>query len=297
MSTTNPSSSAGSGLGPSPRPSVHNPYAYSLARLLRVEPQTSDTNLYTFEYVEEEKRRSFSFVPGQFMLLSLFGYGEAPFGICSSPSQTETFQLCVRAVGRVTKALSRLQPGALAGVRGPLGRGWPMEELKGKNIVIVAGGIGLVPLRPVILEVIEHRQDYGRLQILYGARCPDELLYKNDLYMWDNRRDVEYVATVDRDDAHCWAGNIGVVTVLFDRVEVSPDNAYALICGPPVMYRFVIRELKRLGFPDDRIYLSLERRMKCGVGHCSHCLVGTKFVCLDGPVFSYAEAKNLRGAV
>jgi NAD(P)H-flavin reductase len=172
-----------------------------------------------------------------------------------------------------------------------------MGTVKGKNIVIIGGGIGLVPLRPAILDIIENRGDYGKLQIMYGARCPEELLFKDELYIWDNRRDIEYVATVDRDDEHCWAGNIGVVTVLFDRITISPKDTYALVCGPPIMYKFVMRELEKIGLPDDHIFLSLERRMKCGVGHCSHCLVGSKFVCQDGPVFTYAEAKTQRGAV
>jgi sulfhydrogenase subunit gamma (sulfur reductase) len=278
-------------------PDTQNPYQHNLARLVSVEPQTPDTNLYTFEFVNEEQKSAFSFIPGQFMLLSVFGFGEAPFGICSAPTKTDTFQLCIRSVGLLTKALQKLPQGSIVGVRGPFGHGWPMEKLKGKNIIIVAGGIGLVPLRPLILHVLENRKEYGKFQILYGSRCPEELLYKDDLYVWTNRRDVEYVATVDRDDEHCWAGNIGVVTILFDRITITPDDTYALICGPPIMYRFVIRELEKRGFPDERIYLSLERRMKCGVGHCSHCLVGTKFVCQDGPVFSYADAKNLRGAV
>ncbi len=278
-------------------PDTQNPYQHNLTRLVDVKIQTPDTNLYTFEFVNKEHQNEFSFVPGQFMLLSIYGFGEAPFGICSSPNKTDTFELCIRSVGLLTKALKKLSPGSIVGMRGPFGNGWPMEKLKGKNVVVVGGGIGLVPLRPVILQILENRGDYGKFQILYGSRCPEELLYKDDLYVWANRRDVEYIATVDRDDEHCWAGNIGVVTVLFDRTTISPKDTYALICGPPVMYRFVIRELEKLGFPDNRIYLSLERRMKCGVGHCSHCLVGTKFVCKDGPVFSYGDAKNLRGAV
>lgn len=274
-----------------------NAYQYNMARVVRVTPQTPDTNLYTFEYINKEQRKQFNFIPGQFMLLSLFGHGEAPFGICSSPNQTDSFDLCIRSVGSLTNALQKLPQDSIVGLRGPFGHGWPMEKLKGKNVVIIGGGIGLVPLRPAILDILENRDDYGTLQIMYGARCPEELLFKDELYIWDNRRDVEYVATVDRDDEHCWAGNIGVVTILFDRITISPKDTYALVCGPPIMYKFVMRELEKIGLPDDRVYLSLERRMKCGVGHCSHCLVGSKFVCQDGPVFSYKEAKTQRGAV
>lgn len=274
-----------------------NAYQINMARVVRIHPETPDTNLYTFEYVNKEQQEAFSFTPGQFMLLSLFGHGEAPFGICSSPNQTNSFELCIRSVGRLTNALQNLHQDSIVGLRGPFGYGWPMDKLKGKNVVIISGGIGLVPLRPVILDILENRDDYGSVQIMYGARCPEELLFKDELYLWDNRRDVEYVATVDRDDEHCWAGNIGVVTILFDRITITPENTFALACGPPIMYRFVMRELEKIGLPDDRIFLSLERRMKCGVGHCSHCLVGTKFVCQDGPVFSYKVAKTLRGAV
>jgi sulfhydrogenase subunit gamma (sulfur reductase) len=274
-----------------------NPYHINMARVIRIQPETPDTNLYTFEYINKVQQKKFSFTPGQFMLLSLFGYGEAPFGLCSSPNQTDRFELCIRSVGRLTNALQNLHQDDIVGLRGPFGYGWPMDKLKGKNILIIGGGIGLVPLRSVVLEILENRDDYGSVQIMYGARCPEELLFKDDLYLWDNRRDIEYVATVDRDDEHCWAGNIGVVTILFDRITISPKNTFAFVCGPPIMYRFVTRELEKIGLPDDRIFLSLERRMKCGVGHCSHCLVGTKFVCQDGPVFSYKVAKTLRGAI
>jgi sulfhydrogenase subunit gamma (sulfur reductase) len=274
-----------------------NPYQHNLAELINTEEQTPDTKLYTFKYVDAQQQREFKFTAGQFMLLSVFGFGEAPFGVCSCPSKTDTLQLTIRNVGHLTNALNQLPVGSHVGLRGPYGVGWPMDELLEKNVLLIAGGIGLVPLRPAILEVLENRNKYGKLQIMYGARCPEELLYKDDLYLWENRRDVEYVATVDRDDEHCWAGNIGVVTTLFDRLTVSAKNTIALICGPPIMYRFVIRDLHNLHFSDDQIYLSLERRMKCGVGHCSHCIVGTKFVCQDGPVFRYDEAKNLRGAV
>ncbi len=274
-----------------------NAYEFNQARITRITPQTPDTNLYTFEYVDPHRQKQFSFTPGQFMLLSVFGHGEAPFGICSSPNNQDSFELCIRSVGRLTNGLQNLHQGSVVGLRGPFGHGWPMEEVKGKNIVIIGGGIGLVPLRPAILDIIENRDDYGKLQIMYGARCPEELLFKDELYLWDNRRDIEYVATVDRDDEHCWAGNIGVVTILFDRITISPKDTYALVCGPPIMYKFVMRELEKIGLPDNRIFLSLERRMKCGVGHCSHCLVGSKFVCQDGPVLSYKEAKTQRGAV
>jgi NAD(P)H-flavin reductase len=274
-----------------------NPYQLNLAELIQIEPQTPDTNMYTFRYVNKNQQRDFRFDAGQFMLLSVLGFGEAPFGVCSSPNQTDNIQLTIRNVGVLTNAVEQISVGSRVALRGPYGRGWPMEALPGKNVMLVAGGMGLVPIRPVILEILENRDQYEKFQILYGARCPEELLYKDELYLWANRKDVEYVATVDRDDEHCWAGNIGVVTQLFDRIEVDPKDTIALICGPPIMYRFVIRDLHNFGFADEQIFLSLERRMKCGVGHCSHCLAGTKFVCQDGPVFSYAEAKHLRGAV
>jgi sulfhydrogenase subunit gamma (sulfur reductase) len=276
---------------------LENPYRHNLAEILKIEEQTPDTNTYTFRYLNPQQQTDFKFCPGQYVLLSVFGFGEAPFGVCSSPNNTQTIQLTIRNVGHLTNALSKLPVGSRVGLRGPHGVGWPMNELLGKNVILIAGGMGLVPLRPVILEVLENRNKYEKLQILYGARCPEELLYKDELYLWENRRDVEYVATVDRDDEHCWAGNIGVVTTLFDRLTLSAKNSIALVCGPPVMYRFVIRDLHNLQILDEQIYLSLERRMKCGVGHCSHCIVGTKFVCQDGPVFRYDEAKNLRGAV
>ncbi len=244
---------------------------------------------YTLTLTPPENTR-FHFVPGQFNMLYLFGVGEVPISISSDPAQPDRLGHTIRAVGSVTRPLVALKPGAMVGVRGPFGRGWPIEEAKGKDVVIVGGGIGLAPLRPVIYHILRHRDDYGHLTLLYGARTPNELLYRRELKRWGGRFDMHVLVTVDRGVAG-WHGNVGVVTTLFRQAErfFDPDNTIGLICGPEIMMRFTVREFQDRGVSNERIYLSMERNMKCGQGMCGHCQFGPLFVCKDGPVYTYEE--------
>jgi len=235
--------------------------------------------------------------PGQFVEVSVLGVGEAPISISSSPSRSNgTFEVCVRRAGDLTGVLHHLQAGQTIGVRGPFGRGFPIEHFRGKDILFAPGGLGLAPLRSLINQVLDERGKYGRVIILYGAKHPSELLFKDELAEWAARGDVDLRLTVDRPDAD-WKGHVGVITTLFPQVQVYARNTVAVTCGPPVMYRFVLMELLGKGIPEGNIYLSLERRMKCGVGKCGHCQINHIYTCRSGPVFAYAEIKGVGEAL
>jgi NAD(P)H-flavin reductase len=271
--------------------SVYRPV---IARLLKTDQMTELERLFTLEL---PGGRSLGNEPGQFVEVSLFGIGEAPISISSSPSRSNgTFELCVRRVGDVTNAMHLMQPGEVVGVRGPFGHGFPFEKMKGKDVLFAAGGLGLAPLRSLINEVLDQRGFFGRVIVLYGTKQPSEILFKDELLQWAERDDVEFHMTVDRGDGS-WTGNVGVITTLFPKVTVNPRNTVAATCGPPIMYRFVLMELLGKGIPETQIYLSLERRMKCGVGKCGHCQINELYCCQDGPVFRYADIKGLEEAL
>lgn len=235
--------------------------------------------------------------PGQFLEVSVFGVGEAPISISSSPSRSNgSFELCVRRAGEVTSALHALHAGDVIGVRGPFGHGFPIQQFRGKDLLLAPGGLGLAPLRSLIQQVLDERHHFGRVTLLYGARHPSELLFTDELDDWAKRGDLEVHLTVDRPDEG-WTGNVGVITTLFSKVQVHPRNTVAVTVGPPVMYRFVLIELLAKGIPEGNIWLSLERRMKCGVGKCGHCQMDHIFTCQDGPVFSYDLIKPLPEAL
>jgi len=228
------------------------------------------------------------FAPGQFNMLYLFGVGEAAISICGDPAAPRGLVHTVRAVGRVTNAICRLRRGQTLGVRGPFGSAWPVRDAVGGDVLIVAGGIGLAPLRPVLYHLLAHRGEYGRVVLLYGARTPGDLLYGRDLARWRGRFDVQVEATVDAAaEPDAWHGQVGVVTTLIARAECEPGETTAMICGPAVMMRFTVAELERRGLARERIYLSMERNMRCAIGLCGHCQFGPTFVCKDGPVFRY----------
>lgn len=265
-----------------------------MAQIGRVEGMTSLEKLFT---IELPAGFSLGHRPGQFVEVSVLGVGEAPISISSSPSRSNgAFELCVRRVGDVTNALHALEPGATIGIRGPFGRGFPYEKFRGKDLLFAPGGLGLAPLRSLINQVIDERAAFGRVIILYGARSPEELLFKKELKEWGQRDDLELHITVDRagDD---WQGNIGVITTLFRKISIYPRNTVAVSCGPPVMYRYILMELLGKGISDANIYLSLERKMKCGVGKCGHCQINEVYACQSGPVFPYTEIKNLEEAL
>lgn len=250
--------------------------------VLRARHETEDT--FTFD-LDARPRGGFRFAPGQFNMLYAFGSGDVPISISGDPLRPALLTHTVRAVGPVTRALEQLRKGDVVGVRGPFGAAWPVDEASGKDVVLVAGGIGLAPLRPSIYGILSRRQAFGKVCIAYGARSPSELLYVKELEKWRGRMDVELEVTVDRADSD-WRGNTGVVTKLLRQFQLSHANTVAMLCGPEVMMRFASRELEGLGVPASRIYLSMERNMKCAVGSCGHCQLGPTFICKDGPVYA-----------
>jgi len=268
-------------------------YLPSLAEIVRTEQLTKMEKLFE---IRLKNGRDLGHQPGQFVEVSLFGIGEAPISISSSPTQKGSFELAVRAVGNVTKALHTLSSGASLGIRGPFGKGFPVEELKGKDILFVAGGIGLVPLRSLINYVLDNRPAYGRVLVLFGAKTPAEQLFLEELSRWRASKEMEYLETVDRSDGQ-WQGNVGVITTLFRKMAIDPKKTVAVIVGPPIMYRFAILEAQAKGIPDDQLIVSLERRMKCGVGKCGHCQINNLYVCQEGPVFNYAKIKDVKEAI
>jgi NAD(P)H-flavin reductase len=264
------------------------------AHIVKVTPLTALEKVFTIDLPDG---LSLGHRPGQFLEVSLLGIGEAPISISSSPSRSNgRFELCVRKAGDVTQAVHKLQPGDTLGVRGPFGRGFPYEKFRGKDILFAPGGLGLAPLRSLINQVLDERALYGRVLILYGARNPSELLFKDELEAWSRRADVELMLTVDKGDEG-WKGHVGVITTLFRDISLYPRNTVAITCGPPVMYRFVLMELFGKGISEGNTYLSLERRMKCGVGKCGHCQINNIYACQSGPVFSYSEIKGLEEAL
>lgn len=271
--------------------SVYLPVA---ARIVDVRPLTSMEKLFT---IELPGSLSLNHAPGQFVELSVFGVGEAPFSISSSPSRSNgTFELCIRQAGQVTNALHALGTGATVGIRGPFGRGFPVQHFRGKDLLFLPGGLGLAPLRSLINQVLDDRSNFGRVIILYGARHPSELLFQDELALWSERGDVEVRLTVDRADDD-WQGHVGVITTLIPEIQVYAPNTVAFTVGPPVMYRFVLMELLGKGIREGNIWLSLERRMKCGVGKCGHCQIHHIYACLDGPCFPYSQIKRLEEAL
>jgi len=273
-----------------PETSIYQPRP---AKLIRTEAIAEREKLFEFEFRDGGE---LGHKPGQFVEISLFGIGEMPISISSSPTKNGNFELAVRNVGSVTNALHGLAEGSTVGIRGPFGNGFPIDKLKGNDILIIAGGIGLFPLRSLINYILDKRSEFGRLMILSGSRTPQERMFVNDVGKWQQRGDMELLETVDRGDEK-WTGNVGVVTTLFPKVDIDPQNTFAITVGPPVMYKFVVAECKKKGITDKQILLSLERRMKCGVGKCGHCQINGVYVCQEGPVFTYAEITELEEAI
>lgn len=229
------------------------------------------------------------YVPGQFVEVSIAGTGEAPLTIASSPSSGDGLEIIVRRVGNVTNAIHRLQVGQKLGIRGPLGRGvYPVEQAKGRDILFICGGIGLVPQRSFIKYVLDHRPDYGKVVILQGVRDMEQRLLEDELSAWSSMPDVVVMETLDRPDPR-WSGHVGVVTTLIPKVPIDIERAVISVCGPPVMYKFVLMALREYKVSHDDVYLNLERKMKCGVGKCGHCQINHLYCCMDGPVFRYSQ--------
>ncbi len=273
---------------------TENVYLPKLAVLDRVVDEIDDVKTFFWHFDDPAEQAAFKrFKPGQFAQVSLFGVGEFPASLPPSPTEDETF-FTIRTVGSCTSALHELEPGQRFGVRGPYGNGFPMSAYRGKNLVFVAGGIGLIPLRSCIVYAMANREKFGKIQIFYGSKTPNELMYRTDLERWEKAGSVEFYLTVDRAD-NGWKGHTGVVGGLFTKegVDLPVENTTAFVCGPPIMFRFVIMDLKKLGFEDRNIVSTLERYMKCGVGKCGHCCIGVSYVCADGPVLTYEQIRKL----
>jgi sulfite reductase subunit B len=236
-----------------------------------------------------------NYEPGQIVEAGLPGYGEIPLGLASSPTNTKSFDLVVRKVGKVSSALLNLEKGNTMYIRGPLGKGFPVKEFEGHDVLVVAGGIGLCPTRSMIKYILDKRKDFKEFKLFFGARNPQEQLFHDDLKEFRKSNNIEYHETVDKGD-DSWKGNVGVITTLFKNVKLEPDTK-VIICGPPVMYKFVIQELEKFKIPQSNVYVDLERRMKCGVGKCGHCQINNKYVCIDGPVFRYSDIVHLEEAI
>jgi NAD(P)H-flavin reductase len=271
---------------------VSQPMVPSPHRILKVRRETGD--VFSIETQPQAEDSGFPFIPGQFNMVYVFGVGEVPLSISGDPSRTKTLTHTIRGVGWVTRALQKLKKGDMVGVRGPFGNPWPMQEIAGKDVVIIAGGVGLAPVRPVIYQLLAEREKYGNISILYGARSPDDILYGKELEKWRGRFDLEVDVTVDSAQRG-WMGNVGVVTQLIPKVISDSENTLAMICGPEIMMRFTVMELQRQGIDDTGIYLTMERNMKCAIGLCGHCQFGPQFICKDGPVFRYDRIRNIFG--
>jgi len=259
-------------------------------RITRVRQELADT--FTLELMPADGSARLAYKPGQFNMLYVFGTGEVPISISGDPENRNVLTHTTRAVGTVTNAMRNMKKGDIIGVRGPYGTHWPVTEAEGQDIVIVAGGIGLAPLRPAMYHVLAHRDRYRKVVLLYGTRTPDDILYREELERWRAQFDLEVHVTVDRATG-AWHGNVGVVTTLIPKVPFDPTIAIAMLCGPEVMMRFTALELQKRGVPLDRVFISMERNMKCAVGLCGHCQWGPTFVCKDGPVFPYGRVKTL----
>ena len=267
---------------------LESPFTPYLATLKTAIQLTPDIKLLSVELEDPDIRANFDYKPGQFALLSAFGEGEAPFGIVSLSLQRDGLEFAVRRIGTVTRALQELEPGDTLGVRGPFGNYFPLEDYVGKNIIVIGGGIGMAPLRPVINRILERRNDYKELLIINGARTPQDLVFQPEFPTWMKAPRTKLELTVDRGDEN-WKGRVALVPDVVKELALSPDNAIAIICGPPIMIRFTLARLRDLGFKDNQIVTTLEAKMKCGLGKCARCNIGEKYVCQDGPVFTLEQ--------
>ena len=269
-----------------------NPYLPEIATVVETIQETPTIKTFRVVLNNPERMKAFKFEPGQVGQLSVFGVGESTFVINSPPTRMEYLQFSVMMAGEVTARLHSLNVGDQVGVRAPLGNAFPFEAMKGKNIVFVGGGIGMAPLRTLLLYMLDKRKDYKGITLLYGARSPEDMAFRYDLDDWTTRKDMTTVLTIDRESPG-WQHKVGLIPNVLLEMNPSPKNTVAVTCGPPIMIKFTLQALLKLGFKDDQIVTTLEKRMKCGVGICGRCNIGTKYVCVDGPVFTYAQLKEL----
>lgn len=272
---------------------TENIYAPHLMTIKKVRDEAENIKTFTLEFNDAKLRNSFAYRPGQFGEVTMFGVGEAPISITSSPFMKGYLELSVAGVGKVSRALHKKDIGDAIGFRGPYGNTFPFDEVAGKDILYVAGGIGLAPLRSLINQMFAERQKFGKISILYGCRHPKLLCFMDDLERWGKVPNSEVMITVDTNPANEWKGNIGVVGSLLPKIKLDLEKTVSFVCGPPIMIHYVILDLLKMGFKGDRIVTTMERRMECGLGKCGHCNIGEKYVCFDGPVFSYQQLKDL----
>ena len=273
---------------------MHNPYLPKIARIKKIQPETADTKLFTFEFVNKKDRDDFNFQHGQFMMAGVLGFGEAAFDICSSTFETDSFELAIRNVGELTAKLHILKVGDMVTARGPFGNGLPATVINNRNLLLIGGGCGFVTMRSLVLDYLAGRLNpKNKIIIIYGCLNEKTLLFKDEYQEWGQKVDLKIA--LERPSAR-WPGARGVITVLFNNLKL-PKKSVAILCGPPAMYKFIIEELKKRRLADSDIFLSLERRMYCGVGVCQHCAVGPYYVCKDGPVFCWEQIKNIPGAI
>ncbi len=264
-----------------------------LPRRFKINKVTWETHeTFTHELIPIDGDRSFSFKPGQFNMIYMFGVGEIAISISGDPGKPKRLYHTTRVVGTVTERVQNFKAGDILGIRGPFGNGWPVEEAEGKNVLIVAGGIGLAPLRPVIYHLMNNREKYENITLLYGTRSPDKILYFDELKKWISRFDLLNVNVTVDSATNNWRGHVGVVTKLLNRTMIDPENTIAYVCGPEIMMRFIAMDLLKYRMPENQIYLSMERNVKCGLGFCGHCQLGSYFICKDGPVFPLDKIKS-----
>ena len=265
---------------------MKNPYLPHVAVLQDIRDEGPGLKTFDMAFRDESVWDQFQPQPGQFVELSLFGEGEAPFGVATGAHETGLLRLSIQSVGRLTNMLHEMSPGDEVGVRGPFGVGWPMEEAKGKHLIVIGGGIGLPPVRSALVTAMANKADYESISLFYGARSPGHITYASEIDEWTASGDATINITVDQGD-DTWDGHVGVITTLLEDVGPSPDNAVTMTCGPPIMIHFVVPTLEKLGFTGEQIVVSLEAKMKCGIGKCGRCNLGAEYICLDGPVFTY----------
>lgn len=275
---------------------MENIYLPHSAIVREIISETPDIKTFRLAFEDERLQKSFTYLPGQFVEFSVYGVGEAPFCLASSPTRPGQIKCTIKKMGKVTQAIHDLEVGDRVGIRGPYGNGFPLKELRGKNLVLVGGGIGLAPLRSLIQNILDKRDEYGDLLIIYGARSTEDLVYQKELQEWQNSPGVKMVLTVDPGgEDQKWQGEIGFVPTILEKVNPSPDNRMLITCGPPIMIRYVLLgATEKMGYRPQQIITTLEMKMKCGLGKCGRCNIGRVYVCKDGPVFTYQQLKDLK---
>jgi len=262
-----------------------------IEKIMLEDPEKS-LRTYDLTFINEDDNRNFSYMPGQFVEFSILGKGESPFGIASSPTERDFLRFTVNRTGSVTNEIHYMQEGDEVGIRGPLGNWYPVDKFKGENIVIIGGGFAFTTLRSLLIYLIGNRDEYGDITVIYGARNPDLFIYKDEIIAWEKRDDLNFHLTIDN-QVDGWNKKVGLIPNVIKEIAPSPEKSWVIVCGPPIMIKFTLVALVELAFPDERIYTSLERRMKCGIGKCGRCNIGSKYICIDGPVFSLEELKKI----